>query len=97
MTISAAAFGHRITWEDDEPHPGHVLSFKQSIEGIGTGLFVWVFCPKRIFEWGPTERIRRARDGFAEFQVCSPRTRPHTGILQLNVNSTCTVIFGGDD
>jgi len=74
MTISAAAFGRRITWEEDEAHPGHNLSFKQSIEAIGTGLLTKALCPKWIFEWGPTEKIRKARDGFAEFQVCSPRT-----------------------
>ena len=72
MTISAAAFGHRITWEDSEPHPGHDLSFKQSIEAVGTGLFIRMFCPKWIFEWAPTGKIRKARDGFAEFQVCTP-------------------------
>ena len=97
MIISAAAFGRRLTWEDDEPHPGHGLSFKQSIENVGTGLFVRVLCPKRIFEWAPTEKIRKARDGFAEFQVCSPRTRPHASILQLSFNSTCAVILNGDD
>jgi len=73
MIISAAAFGRRLTWGDDEPHPGHDLSFKQSIEDVGAGLFVRALCPKWIFEWGPTEKIRKARDGFAEFQVCSPR------------------------
>ena len=93
MTISAAAFGRRITWEDDEGHPGHELSFKQSIEAIDTGLFIRALCPKWIFEWAPTETIRKARDGFAEFQVRSPCT----GILLLSFNSTCAVIFNGDD
>ena len=97
MTISAAAFGRRITWEDDEAHPGHDLSFKQSIEAVGTGLFVRLLWPKWIFEWAPTEKIREARDGFTEFQVCSPRTLPRTGILSLSFNSTCAVIFSGDD
>ena len=97
MIISAAAFGRRLTWEDDEPHPGHGLSFKQSIENVGTGLFVRVLCPKRIFEWAPTEKIRKARDGFAEFQVLSAQTRPRTGILRLSSCSTCAVIFNGDD
>ena len=73
MTISAAAFGRRITWEDDEAHPGHDLSFKQSIEGIDTGILIRALWPKWIFEWAPTERIRQVRDGFAEFRVCSPQ------------------------
>ena len=97
MTISAAAFGRRITWEDDEAHPGHDLSFKQSIEAVGTGLLIRILCPKWIFEWAPTERIREARDGFAEFRVCSSRTGPRIDIPQLSFNSTCAVIFGGDD
>ena len=78
MTISAAAFGRRITWADDEAHPGHDLSFKQSIEATDTGLLIKALCPKWIFEWAPTEKIRKARDGFAEFRVCSPRSQPHT-------------------
>ena len=97
MIISAAAFGRRLTWEDDEPHPGHGLSFKQSIENVGAGLFVRALCPKWIFEWGPTEKIRKARDGFAEFQVCSPRIRPRAGILRLSFDSIRAVIFNGDD
>jgi hypothetical protein len=69
MTISAAGFGHRISWEDDEVPPGHKLSFKQSVEIIGTGIFVRLLCPKWLFEWAPIEKIREARDGFAEFRV----------------------------
>ena len=97
MTISAAAFGRRIAWEDDKAHPGHDLSFKQSIETIHTALVVRALCPKWIFEWAPTEKIRKARDGFAEFQVLSAQTRPRTGILRLSSCSTCAVIFGRDD
>jgi hypothetical protein len=97
MTISAAAFGRQITWEDDEPHPGHDLSFKQSIEAVGTGLLIRLLCPKWIFEWAPTEKIREARDGFAEFRVRSPPTRSRAGILQLILNSMRVVIFSGDD
>ena len=96
MTISAAAFGRQITWEDNEAHPGHDLSFKQSIEAVGTGIFIRILCPKWIFEWAPTEKIREARDGFVEFRVC-PRVRPRTGILRLSFNSTCAVIFNRDD
>jgi len=72
MIISAAAFGRRTTWEEDEAHPGHDLSFKQSVGVVSTGIFVRALCPKWIFDWGPTERIRKARDGFAEFRVCAP-------------------------
>ena len=97
MTISAAAFGRRITWEDDEAHPGHELSFKQSIGSVATGIFIRILCPKWIFEWAPTEKIREVRDGFAEFRVCSPQTLPRTSILRLSFNSTCAVIFGGHD
>ena len=71
MIISAAAFGRRTGWRDDEPPPGHRLSFKRSIAIVGTGLFTRILCPKWIFEWAPTEKIREARDGFAEFRVCS--------------------------
>ena len=71
MTISAAGFGRRINWEDDEVSPGHDLSFKRSVEIVGTGIFIRALCPKWIFEWAPTTKIREARDGFAEFQVYS--------------------------
>jgi len=81
MTVSAAAFGRRITWEDDEAHPGHDLSFKQSIEAIDTGLLIKALCPKWIFKWAPTEKIRNARDGFTEFRVCSPRSQPRTSFF----------------
>ena len=86
-----------MTWEDDEARPGHDLSFKQSIEATTTGILVRALCPKWIFERAPTERIRKARDGFAEFRVRALRTQPRTGILRLNFSSTCTVIFSGDD
>ena len=69
MTISAAGFGHRINWKDEEVPPGHKLTFKQSVETIGAGIFVKLLCPKWLFEWAPTGRIREARDGFAEFRV----------------------------
>ncbi|KAF9653322.1 cytochrome P450 [Thelephora ganbajun] len=68
MTISAAGFGHQINWEDDEASPGHKLSFKQSVEVVGTGVFIRVLCPKWIFEWAPIKKIREVRDGFAEFR-----------------------------
>jgi len=86
-----------MTWEDNEPHPGHDLSFKESIEGLDSVLFFKMLCPKWVFEWAPIEKIRKARDGFAEFQVCSPRTRSCTSVLQLSFNSTFAVIFSGDD
>ena len=70
MTISAAGFGHRIHWEDNEVPPGHKMSFKQSIEIVGSSLSVKLICPKWLFEWAPTNRIREVRDGFAEFRVC---------------------------
>lgn len=69
MTISAAGFGLRIGWEDEEVPPGHKLSFKQSVEIIGTSIFVRLVCPQWLFEWAPTEKIRVARDGFAEFRA----------------------------
>ena len=70
MTISAAGFGRRINWEDNEVPPGHDLSFKRSIETVSAGLFtVRALYPKWIFDWAPTTKIREARDGFAEFRV----------------------------
>ena len=93
MTISAAGFGRRISWEDDEvPPSGHNLSFKRSIEIVNIGLFIRVLYPKWIFEWGPTEKIREARDGFAEFRVCS-----RAPALWLRINLACVVLFGGND
>ena len=71
MTISAAGFGYRINWEDNKVPPGHKLSFKKSVKLIGTGVFVRLLCPKWLFEWAPIEKIREARDGFAEFRVGS--------------------------
>ena len=72
INISAAGFGHRITWEDEEAPPGHRMSFKRAVETLETGLFIKLLYPKWLFEWAPTERIREARDGFAEFQVRCP-------------------------
>ena len=69
MIISAAGFGRQTSWEGDEAPPGHLLSFKRSIEIVGNGLFTRVLCPKWVFEWGPTKKIRETRDGFAEFRV----------------------------
>ena len=74
MAISAAGFGYQINWEDDEAPPGHAMSFKRSVETVGTGLFIRMLCPKWIFEWAPTRRIREAREGFAEFRVRSLRS-----------------------
>ena len=73
MTISAAGFGRRLGWEDDQAPAGHTLSFKRSIETVGTGVFIRALCPKWVFEWGPIEKIREARDGFAELRVRSLR------------------------
>ena len=91
MTISAAGFGRRIYWEDDKAPPGHTLSFKRSVEILGTGLLIRVLCPKWIFEWAPTEKLREARDGFAEFRVRLLRIRPHT------TDQMRAVVLGGDD
>ena len=97
MTISAAGFGRRIDWDDDKAPPGHTISFKRSVEMLNTGLFIRVLCPKWIFEWGPTKKIREARNGFAEFRVCSLRTQPPTATLRLRVYPMRIVVFGGDD
>ena len=70
MTISAAGFGRQIDWEDGEAPPGHTLSFKRSVEAVSIGLFIRLITPKWLFEWGPSQKIREARDGFAEFRVC---------------------------
>ena len=76
MTISAAAFGRRTGWRDDEVPSGHRMSFKRSIGIVGTGILLRLLCPKWIFEWGPTKPIREARDGFAEFRVRLLWVRP---------------------
>ena len=88
MIISAAAFGRRTGWKDDEVPPGHRLSFKSSIAIVGTGLFTRILCPKWIFEWAPTAKIREARDGFAEFRVRSLRNRPRIDTVFLRINPT---------
>ena len=93
MTISAAGFGYRINWEDNEVPPGHNMSFKQSVEIIGTGIFLRLLCPKWLFEWAPIEKIREARDGFAEFRA-SPR---HYLDCASVLNVVCTVIPRGND
>ena len=93
MTISAAAFGRRINWEDDEPPPGHTLSFKQSIQAVVAGLFTKFMCPKWLFGWAPVKNIREARDGFAEFRVRPLRTMTSP----LSLGPTYTVLFIGDD
>ena len=97
MTISAAGFGRRIPWGDDEVPPGHELSFKRSVEILGTGLFVRLVCPKWLFEWAPTEKIREARDGFAEFRVSTTYTLPGVGTLQRGSDATSIVLPNGDD
>ena len=74
MTISAAGFGHKIRWEDEEVSPGHRLSFKRVVGIVSIGIFIRALCPKWIFEWAPVEKIREVRDGFAEFRVRSLRT-----------------------
>ena len=60
--ISAAGFGRRTGWGEDEVPPGHNMSFKRSLGFVSTGVFIRVLCPKWIFEWAPTEKIREARD-----------------------------------
>lgn len=96
MTISAAAFGRRIGWEDDQPLPGHKLSFKRSVQIVGSGVLIRVLCPKWLFELAPTKKIREARDGFAEFQVRT-NTWLRTQIFGSNFISMRTVLFNGDD
>jgi hypothetical protein len=71
MTISAAGFGDKICWGDEEVSPGHRLSFKRAVWIVSFGIFVRALCPKWIFEWAPIEKIREVRDGFVEFRVRS--------------------------
>ena len=73
MTISAAGFGRQINWGDDEVPPGHKLSFKQAFESLKAGLFVKLISPEWLFDWAPTKKIREAREGYAEYQVCPPQ------------------------
>ena len=97
MTISAAGFGRQIEWEDGEAPPGHNLSFKRSVEAVSTGLFIRLISPKWLFEWGPSKKIRDARDGFAEFRVCLLPTRLPVGTFLPRIDPTCPVVFGRDD
>ena len=97
MTISAAGFGRQIEWEDGKAPPGHNLTFKRSVEAVSFGLFIRLISPKWLFEWGPTQKIRDARDGFAEFRVSSLRIRPRTNTHRLRIYPTRAVLFGRDD
>ena len=97
MTISAAAFGRQINWEDDESPPGHTLSFKRSFQVVSTGLFTKLICPKWLFEWAPTKKIRESRDGFAEFRVRLLRTMSYAPTSRLSPVPTRTVIYIRDD
>ena len=92
MAISAAGFGLRIGWEDDEVPPGHKFSFKRSIQSIDTGIFIKLLCPKWLVEWGPIELIREARDGFSEFQA-SPLSKAQ----RWGADATCAVVSSGID
>ena len=94
MALSAAAFGYPINWGDNEVPSGHKLSFKQSVETLGSGLAVRFLSPKWLFEWAPTKKIRDARDGFAEFRVRSPG---RVDALPPSIYLTRVVIYGGDD
>jgi hypothetical protein len=96
MTISAAGFGRRISWEDDETPPGHKISFKRSVEILNSRLLLKMLCPKWIFEWAPTKKIREARDGFAEFRV-RPKLGPRPSALRSRINPMYAVISGRDD
>ena len=73
MTISAAGFGRKINWGDDEVPSGHKLSFKQAFESLEAGLFVKLISPEWLFDWAPTQKVREAREGYAEYHVCSPQ------------------------
>jgi hypothetical protein len=91
MTISVAGFGHNIRWEDEEVPSGHRLSFKQAVGIVSTGVFLRVLCPKWIYEWAPTKRIREVRDGFTEFRVCS--LRMYCRSLAENWSGACSRIW----
>jgi len=97
MIISAAAFGRRTGWGEDDVPPGHRMSFKRAIGQVGTGILVRVLCPKWIFEWGPIETIRECRDSFDELRVRSLRARPRVCALLMRSNSARTVVFVGVD
>ena len=86
-----------MRWGDEEAPPGHALSLKRAVEIVSTGVFLRLLCPKWIFEWAPTKRIREVRDGFAELRVRLLRARPRTVILRLRMSPAYTVVFGGDD
>lgn len=79
MAISTAGFGYQIDWEDDGVlPPGHKMTFKRSVEIVGSKLFVRLLCPGWILEWAPIQAIRDVRDGFAEFRVCPLQTHGRT-------------------
>jgi hypothetical protein len=98
MALSAAGFGYQMSWEDEEVPPGHALSFKRAVEIVTAGVFLHYLCPKWVFEWAPTKRIREVRDGYAEFRVRSLRARPtYCHSSAENGIWNCAVVFGGDD
>src|SRR5579872_2301335 len=91
MTISAAGFGRQISWEDNEAPDGHKLTFKHCVEIVGTGIFIRVLCPGWFFDWAPFEKIREARDGFAEFRVREHEVVP--GCILMSSDSSVTLIW----
>ena len=78
----------KCQWRDGEVPAGHHMSFKRAIKIVGTWILLRVPCPRWIFECGPAEQIREARDGFVEFRVCSKYWGP-----SLRNNPARTVII----
>ena len=97
MIISAAGFGYQVNWEDEEAPPGHTMSFKRTVETLDTGLLIKLLCPKWLFEWAPTQKIREARDGFVDFHVRQLRTRTLFGALRPRFDTRHIVVPSGDD
>ncbi|KAF9059688.1 cytochrome P450 [Rhodocollybia butyracea] len=68
FVLSAAAFGRRISWTDEEGiPPNHQMSFKVAIHEVSLGCLVKVLVP----EWamGLTAHLRRVRLAFEELNI----------------------------
>ncbi|KAF9060543.1 cytochrome P450 [Rhodocollybia butyracea] len=68
FVLSAAAFGRRISWEDEETiPPNHRMSFKDAIHEVTLNLMTKVVVPN--WALGLTKRLRRVRLAFEELNM----------------------------
>lgn len=72
LVISAAGFGQRIPWRDDneaesQVPAGHTMSYKEAIKSVCTNIFVKAILPDWVM--GLTSKTERIRRSFHELEV----------------------------